>query len=183
MTRFLIAASFAGLVLASPCPAGVTLGIDLATLNELLPALAANEIQVPLPTGQTVGVRLENLRVNSLEPQGGPAGTGVILASMRVRIPQLGLDVPVDPQLSLHVKSDAGPSLLELRFEQAQVALPMAGSLDIATFLPPLRFPAEYAWRLAGAAGNVELKSKLTSIEMGRNVLRLAFDVDAGPGK
>ena len=183
MRRSLLFVAFAcALVAAVPCSrAGVTLGIDLATLNELLPALAANEIAVPLPTGQTVGVRLENLRVTSLEP--GAAGAGVILASMRVRVPQLGLDVPVDPRLSLHVNRAAGPSQLELRFEQAQVALPMAGALDIATFLPPLRFPAEYAWRLAGAAGDVELKSKLTSIEMGKNVLRLGFDVDAGSGK
>ncbi len=167
-----------GLGPAAPAGAGATLGLDLETLNELLPALSAGEIAVPLGGGRPVGVLLENLRVTGLDPA-TDSGPGHILTSMRVRIPQLGLDLPVEPRLSLRVVQQEAVSVLELRFEKVEVNVALVGTLDIAAFLPPLRFPAESLFHIDGAAGAVRVRSRLTGVEMGRNVVRLGFDLDA----
>jgi len=171
-------------VTALPVAAGVTVGFDVATLNELLPALSAEEIAVPLSGSRSVGVRLEEMKVTGLDPAaGGESGPGHILTSMRVRIAQLGIDLPVEPHLSLRVVDDASGSLLELRFEQVEIPLPLAGAIDIAAFLPPMRFPAENLWLVAGAEGTIEVKSELSGIEMGRNVVRFEFDLETVPGE
>ena len=171
-------------VAALPVAAGVTVGFDIATLNELLPALSAEEIAVPLSGRHTVGVRLEEMQVTGLDPAaGGERGPGHILTSMRVRIAQLGIDLPVEPRLSLHVVEQSTGSLLELRFEQVEIPLPLAGSIDVAAFLPPIRFPTDNLWLVAGAEGTIEIKSELSGIEMGRNVVRFEFDLETLPGE
>jgi hypothetical protein len=171
-------------VAALPVTAGVTVGFDVATLNEVLPALSAEEIAVPLSGSNSIGVRLEKMQVTGLDPAaGGEGGPGHILTSMRVRVAQLGIDLPVEPRLSLHVVEQASGSLLELRFERVEIPLPLAGSIDVAAFLPPISFPAENLWLLAGAEGTIEIKSELSGIEMGRNVLRFEFDLETVPGE
>lgn len=171
-------------VAALPVAAGVTVGFDLATLNVVLPALSAEEIAVPLSGSNSVGVRLEEMQVIGLDPAaGGAGGSGHILTSMRVRVPQLGIDIHVKPHLSLHVVSDPSGSLLELRFEQVEIPLPLAGSIDVATFLPPIRLPAENLWLVAGAERTIEIRSELSGIEMGLNVIRFEFDLETVPGK
>ena len=128
----------------APLAAGVTVGFDIATLNEVLPALSASEIAVPLSGNRTLGIRLVDMQVTGLDPTGGgKGGTGHILTAMRVQVPSLGIDLPVEPHLSLHVAEGAQGSVLEMRFEQVSIALPLAGSIDVSPFLPPLRFPAE----------------------------------------
>jgi hypothetical protein len=57
------------------------------------------------------------------------------------------------------------------------------GSIDVAPFLPPLRFPAENLWLVAGAEGNVEVRSRLSRIEMGRKVVRFEYDLETVPSK
>ena len=79
---------------------------------------------------------------------------------MRVRVPQFGLNLPVQSRLSLHITEDASGDLLELRFDQVEIQLPLAGRVDIAAFLPPIQFPAENAFRLQGAGGDVRVRSK-----------------------
>jgi hypothetical protein len=162
---------------ALPAAAGVTVGFDVETLNELLPALSASEIVVPITDSRSVSMFLERMQVTGLEPAGGEGGSGHILSSMRVRIPQLGIDLPVQPRISLHVSDEQSARLLELRFEEVEVPL-LWGSLDVAPFLPPVRFPAENLWLVAGAEGDVRVRSRLSSIEMGRNVVRLEFDLE-----
>ena len=173
-----------GVVLAA-CPvwAGMTVGFDTQTLNDVLPALSAREIEIPLSESSTIGVVLENMRVTGLEPGTGENGSGRILTSMRVRVPQLGLDLPVESKLSLHVTAEESGDLLELRFEEVQISLPLAGSIDIAAFLTPLQFPAENVWRVEGAEGDVRVRSKLSGIDMGSKVLRFEFELAAGPGR
>jgi hypothetical protein len=171
-------------VAALPVAAGVTVGFDVATLNEVLPALSAEEIAVPISGNNSIGVRLEKMQVTGLDPTaGGEGGPGHILTSMRVRVAQLGIDLPVEPRLSLHVVEQESGSLLELRFERVEIPLPLAGSIDVAAFLPPISFPAENLWLLAGAEGTIEIKSELSGIEMGRNVLRFEFDLETVPGE
>ncbi len=130
-----------------------------------------------------MGVFLEDMHVTGLDPAAGEGGSGHILTSMRVRIPQLGIDLPVEPKLSLHVAKSTPSSLLELRFEEVEIRLPLAGSIDVSAFLPPLRFPAENLWLVAGAEGDVQLRSRLNEIQMGLKVLRFDFDLEAVDGK
>ncbi len=168
-------------IAACPVLAGMTVGFDTQTLNDVLPALSAREIEVPLSETSTIGVVLENMQITGLEPGTGENGSGRILTSMRVRVPQLGLDLPVKSKLSLHVTRDPTGDLLELRFDEVQINLPLAGSIDIAAFLTPLQFPAENVWRVEGADGDVRVSSKLSGIEMGSRVLRFEFELVAGP--
>ena len=168
-------------IAVSPVWAGMSVVFDTRTLNDVLPALTASEIEVPLSEDSAIGVVLENMQVTGLEPGVGENGSGHILTSMRVRVPQLGLDLPVESKLSLHVAREESGDLLELRFDKVQINLPLAGSIDIATFLPPLQFPAENVWRVEGADGDIRVHSKLSGIDIGSEVLRFEFELVAGP--
>ena len=168
-------------IAASPAWGGMTVEFDTQTLNDVLPALTASEIEVPLSEDSAIAVVLQDLQVTGLEPGAGDDGSGHILTSMRVRVPQLGLDLPVESKLSLHVTAGEPRDLLELRFDEVQITLPLAGSIDIAAFLPPLQFPAENIWRVEGANGDIRVRSKLSRIDMGREVLRFEFELVAGP--
>ena len=179
--RALALAALPALVFAPLATAGVSVGFDVATLNELLPALSASAISLPITDNRTVDVFLEDMRVTGLEPTAG--GSGHILTSMRVRVPQLGIDLSVSPRLSLHAIGDRSVSLLELRFEELRVALPLVGALDIAPLMPPLRFPAENIFVVAGVAGDVEVRSRLREIQMGQRVVRLEFELETLPDR
>lgn len=172
-------------VALATCPvgAGMAVEFDTQTLNEVLPALSARRIEVPLSESSSIDVVLENMQVTGLEPGTGENGAGGrILTSMRVRVPQLGLDLPVRSRLSLHVTRAESGDRLELRFEEVQIELPLAGSIDIAAFLEPLQFPAEHIWHVAGAEGDIQVRGKLSRIDMSAEVLRFEFDLVAGPG-
>jgi len=170
-TAMLLAAVF-------PATAGVTVGFDVETLNELLPALSASEIVVPITDSRSVSMFLERMRVTGLEPSAGEDGSGHILTSMRVRIPQLGINLPVQPRISLHVSDEQAASLLELRFEEVTFSLPLAGSVNVARLLPPLRYPMDNVWLLAGTRGDVPISSRLRKVEMGRKAVRFVFEVE-----
>jgi hypothetical protein len=163
--------------IAAPALAGVSVSFDRQTLNDLLPALTVNAIVVPLTDEQSIEVFLEDLEVTGFDPTAGVSGQ--ILTSMRLRVPQLGLDVVVESRLSLRVREQAQSSELEMRFERAELPLPLVGRIDVAGFLPPLRFPARNLFHIAGAQGEVQIVSKLSGIEMGQKVLRLTFDLEA----
>ena len=168
---------------AAPLVAGVSVSFDIETLNEVLPALSASEITVPLSAERTLGVRLADMQVTGLDPlAGGEEGNGHILTSMRVQVPSLGIDLPIEPRLSLHVVEAAGGSLLEMRFERVSLALPLAGAIDVSPLLAPLRFPAENLWLVSGVEGNVRVKSRLSAIEMGRKVVRFEINLEALDG-
>jgi len=177
MKRSWMVAGWLGLGAALPAMGAVNVDFDLATMNELLPALSANEIEVPITEARTVGVFLDDLRVTGLDPAAENSESGHILTSMIVRIPQLGVRLPVEPRLSLHVLDREGASELELRFEKVPVSLPLVGVIDIARFLPPMRFPADSVFLVAGVEGDVEVRSRLAAVRMGRNVVRLEFDL------
>jgi len=179
--RILVIGALAACGPALLAPAAVatsTVGLDAATLNELLPALTPNEIEVALAGSQTVRVLLEDLEVTGFDPSAGDSSSGQILTRVRVKIPDLGISVPVEPRLSLGVVNEAGEALLELRFEQAEISLPLMGSIDIGTFIPPLRFPAENIFLLQGGEGDVSMRSRVTDVKMGQTVLRFEFEIE-----
>ena len=71
--------------------------------------------------------------------------------------------------------------MLELRFEEVPLKLPFAGAINLAPLIPPLRYPTESVWLLAGARGDVPITTRLSAIRMGRQALRFIFDVDVAP--
>ena len=165
------------LLVASAASAGVTISFDVPTLNKLLPAMTPNKVVVPLAEGRTLTVELRDLRVTGLDPDAGAGGRGHILTSVRLVVPELGLNVPLEPELSLHLLEQGRTSMLELRFEEARIALPF-GAIDIASALPPLRFPAEDVWQLDVEPAPVQVRGRLSGIEMGLKVLRFEFDLE-----
>jgi hypothetical protein len=165
-------------VAALPAPAAVSVGFDIETLNELLPALSANAIEVPITEKRSVEVFLDKLKITGLDPAAEEGGTGHILTSMQVRIPQLGVRLPIKPRLSLHALEIDTAAILELRFEEAKISLPLVRLIDIAPFLPPMRFPTDSVFLIAGVRGDVEVRSRLTDIAMGQKVVRLEFELE-----
>jgi len=161
--------------------AGARLEIDGDTLNRLLAAAAVTEVQVPLTQQRSLPVQLRDLAVTGLEPVAGASGSGFIRTAVRVVAPDIGLDVALRPRIALNVVEHGGQSLLELRFEEVAVRFPLVGPIDIAGLIPPMRYPADNVWLLTGSAGDVEVVSRLTSVEMSPEAIRFEFSVDV-PG-
>jgi len=136
---------------------------------------------VPISTQRTITVRLEDLVVTGLDPAAGEKGQGYILTSMTLRSPDLGLSLRVEPRISLDVVERNGESMLELRFEEVPLKLPFAGAINLAPLIPPLRYPTDSVWLLAGARGDVPITSRLTAIRMGRQALRFVFEIEVAP--
>jgi hypothetical protein len=179
--RLLLGACVCWGVAVGPARPEVSVSFDVATLNELLPALTAAAIVVPLSEEQSIEVFVEDVTVTGFDPTAGAGGQ--ILASLRLRVPQFGVNVPVDSRLSLEVVDPSGSSELVLRFDRAELPLPLAGRVDVARFLPPLRFPAQNLFRVEGARGEVQVQSSLSRVELGQKLLRLSFDLATLPGQ
>ena len=170
-------ATCASALLATPALATGTLGVDAATLNQLLPALTAEEFEVVLLGDQTVTLRLEELQLTGFDPAAGGGSTGQILTSVRVSILDLGFTATIHPRLSLAVVERAKQSVLVMRFEQAEVPLPLLGDVDIGRLIPPLEFPAESLFMLQGPSGDVPMRGWLTGVKMGQKVLQFEFEL------
>ena len=52
------------------------------------------------------------------------------------------------------------------------------GSVNIARFLPPMRYPADNIFLLSGSHGNVPVRSRLDRVKLGRQVMRLEFAIE-----
>jgi len=166
----------------SAASAGVGVEIDTATLNRLLAAVAANRFDVDVGAGNVVTVELQNLQVTGLQPAPSAKERDSILTSVTVVAPQLGLRVPLRPRVVVDVVRENGASLLELRFEDTGLAVPLVGSINFARLAPPLRFPTDNTWAIAGAQGDVPLTSRLVGVEMQKDRIRFNFDVDVADG-
>jgi hypothetical protein len=151
--------------------------VDTTTLNQLLNALTAEEFEVVLMGDQTVTLRLEELKVTGLDPAAGDDSSGQILTRLRVAIVDLGVAATVHPRLSLSVEKQAQQSLLVMRFEQAEVPIPLLGAVDIGRLIPPLEFPAESLFMLQGTTKEVPMRGWLTGVKMGRKVLQFEFEL------
>jgi hypothetical protein len=166
----------------SPCTAGVTVILDSRTLNELLAAGTVHEVRLPLTASSSLNVLLEELTVTRLEPAPDSTRADTIHASLRVRVPSLGLDLRVAPRLALSVAQGDAGSVLELRFQELRVPLPL-GAMDIAPFLAPQRYPADSVFQLDGAQPPVNLRSRLTRVRMAADSLRFEFELDVLPAE
>jgi hypothetical protein len=163
--------------MGTPSHADVSFTIDKETLNDLLVALVTDRVDVPLGSESAITVLFEELRITGLDPSAGDNGQGLILTSLKVKIPDLGLDLTVEPRISLGVVKKGAASLLELRFERLILPLPLTGSINIAALVPPIRYNTDNIWLLAGARGDVPVDSSLEEVVLGRDAIRFMFDV------
>lgn len=180
---FVTIALLSALAIAAPTRAGVTVDIDSRTLNELLSAVTLQEVELAISDTRSLMVQLDDLKVLGLDPSAGSRQQGHILTSVRVLVPELGLDMTVEPQISLNVVRGADQSTLELRFEKLELPIPLLGQFNLAGLLEPNRFPADNVWIVEGAAGERNVRSRLVAIEMGREAIRFKFDVEVLDGR
>jgi len=167
--------------LAPAALARVEITLDAKTMNDFLSAVTPPRVVLPLPSGKEISLELSDLRVNGFAPAEGSNGRGHVLTSLRVKIPALGLDFPLEPRLSLDVSEENGNKVCTLRFEKVEVPLPVTGTVDISALLPPYRVPAEAAWTVNMRQGGVQVKSRLVQTQMGAESLRLGFDLEMTP--
>ncbi|HXV75123.1 MAG TPA: hypothetical protein VD788_02310 [Candidatus Polarisedimenticolaceae bacterium] len=161
-----------------PISAGVAVEIDSATLNEILGAVSVNRVEVALTENNTVVVELHDLHVIGLVPSTRDGQRHAILTSVLVVAPELGLKLPLEPRVALDVVQLDGASMLELRFEDLGLRVPLMGQVNLAAMLPPMRYPATNVWMLDGARGGVPVASRLSSIEMDQRRVRFLLDVE-----
>jgi len=157
----------------------VHVSIEKSTLDELLSAAAVYEVGIELSEANTLTVIVDQARVLGLQPD-TPDRAGRILTSVRLRVPQLGLTLRTEPRLSVGVIEQDGRSLLELRFEAVPLNLGV-GSLDLARFLAPLRYPADEVFLMGGAQGDVEVRSRVRQVVLESDRLRLELSLDVLP--
>ena len=181
LVRIWIAISALWLLGAGAARADVAFEVDKETLNRILAEVSIDQVAVPVSPQRTITVRLEELLVTGLDPAASEGGQGHILTSMTLRVPDLGLSLRVKPRISLDVVEQDGDTLLELRFEELPLNVPFAGAINLAPLIPPLRYPTDNVWLLAGARGDVPITSRLAKIQMGREALRFVFEVDVQP--
>ncbi len=168
--------------LASPAAdARVDVTLDVASLNELLPAMAPRQVSVPLTQGRGVTLLLRDLEVRGFDPSAGDDKEGFLLTSLRLVVPELGLDVPVEPRVSLRVGERQGRKHAYLKFEQVPIALPLTGSVDVGPLLPTLPLLVDTSWTVPSSAGNVRVRAILREARMGARNLRLTFDLEVAP--
>jgi hypothetical protein len=175
MRRLVLAAVVAASAL-SPVAARVDVTLDAASLNALLAGMAPEQVQVDLVAGRKVTIELHDLKVEGFDPAAG--SNGEILTSVRVKIPELNLDVPVSPRLSVQMRQGEGSMRsCYLKFEKVPLQLPLTGAVDVAPLLPTLPVMTEAAWLIDAARGKVRVKPALIDARTAAKHLRLGFDL------
>jgi hypothetical protein len=164
-------------ILATPADAAVTVRIDRQTLDEVLPAVTQQAVEVPLAEGNKLTVQIVEMKVTGLATGTDDNPDGSILTSLKLKVPELGLTLPVEPRIALRAVSVDGASVLELSFVEVPLRLPLAGAIDVAKALPPLRYPAENLYTLEGATGEVPVRTKLRRVRTERDAVEFVFDV------
>lgn len=177
MRRLVLAAAVAATSALSPVAARVDVTLDAASLNELLAGMAPEQVQVDLVAGRKVTIELRDMKVEGFDPSAGT--NGEILTSVRVKIPELNLDVPVSPRLSVQMRQGEGATRsCYLKFEKVPLQLPLTGAVDVAPLLPTLPIMSEAAWLIDAAKGKVRVKPSLIEARTAAKHLRLGFDLD-----
>jgi hypothetical protein len=168
---------------SSPAPARVEVTLDAPTLTAFLETVTPPTVILPLPSGKEIAMELRGLRVNGFDPAGGKNGKGLVLTSLRLAIPALGIELPLEPKLALDVVTEDGIKNCVLRFEKLSIPLPLTGTLDVSPLLPTFRVPTDAEWVIPMRQGDVGVKSRLVETRMGSEAIRFAFDLDMAKGK
>jgi hypothetical protein len=173
--------AFAVLALvAAPALARVDVTLDAASLNDLLASMAPDRVQIALGASRGVTIQMLDLKVTGFDPAAGP--NGGVTTSLRLVVPELGIDVPVTPHLTLDLKDGAnGQKACFLRFDKVVLNLPLTGSIDVAALLPPLPVMPETAWTVNSARGKVRVAPSLVDAKTGTKNIRLGFELAVAP--
>jgi len=165
---------------AAPALARVEVTLDADTLNDLLANMAPDHAEVALTAGKKLTIQMKDMKVTSFDPTAGP--NGGLVTSLRLIVPDLSIDVPVAPRLRLDVHDGAdGRKTCLLRFDKVVVNLPLTGSVDIASLLPPLPLMPDSGWIVNSAKGRVRVKPNLVDAKTGAKNIRLAYDLEISP--
>jgi hypothetical protein len=176
---FLSAALAAALSAASPASARVDVTVDADSLNELIRSMAPDHVDVAVAAGRGVTLLLQDLKVTGFDP--GAGANGVVTTSLRLKVPELGLDMPVEPRLTLEMTGGAnGAKSCVLRFQSVVLNLPLTGSVDVASLLPALPVMPDSAWIVHSARGDVRVKPTLVDAKTGAKSIRLGFELQVG---
>jgi hypothetical protein len=176
-TRSVAGAFVLALAATTAASARVDVTLDAVSLNELLAGMAPDHVQVELLAGRAVTIELHDMKIEGFDPNAG--SNGEILTSVRVKIPELGLDLPVTPRLSVRMKQDQGAARsCYLKFEKLMLQLPLTGQVDVAPLLPILPVMSETAWMVNGSRGKVRVKPSLVEARTGAKFLKLGFELD-----
>jgi hypothetical protein len=170
--------------LALPAAAKIDITIDAESLNGLLTSMAPDHVDVNLAGGRSVTLYMKDLKVTGFDPTAGP--NGGLTTSLRLQVPELGLDVPVQPHLTLETgDAGGGRRTTFLRFDKVVLNLSVAGSIDIASLLPTLSLLPDAAWVVNSARGKVRVKPRLIDAKTGAKNIRMSYelDVEAADGK
>jgi hypothetical protein len=180
LRRFVL--PFVALALASaPALARVDVTLDADTLNELLSKLAPDHVPIDLHSGKTLDLQLKDVKVTGFDPAAGP--NGGILTSLRLIVPELGIDMPVTPRLTLEMKDAGGQKTCYLRFDKVMLNLPIGGAIDVASLIPPRPILPDTGWRVNSARGPVQVRPQLLDAKTGAKSIRVGFDLVVVPAQ
>jgi hypothetical protein len=169
-------------VLFGPAFARIDVTLDTVSLNGLLTSMAPDHVDVDLAAGRSLTIQMQDLKVTGFDPTAGP--NGGVTTSLRLLVPELGIDIPVTPHLTLEIADAAsGRKASFLRFDKVMLNLPLTGAIDVAALLPPLALLPDTAWIVDAARGKVRVKPNLVDAKTGTKNIRLSFELQIEPVK
>lgn len=170
------------LVLAgSPAFARVDVALDAASLTDLLSSMAPDTVKVALTGGRALEIQMKDMKVTGFDPSLGP--NGGLTTSLRLLVPELKIDTPVEPKLALEMQEGAGGvKVCLLRFDRVVIDLPITGPIDVASLLPKLPVMPDTGYTVNSARGPVKVTPKLIDARTGAQYVRLGFDLVVTPG-
>jgi hypothetical protein len=184
LRRAAVALPLAAFLTSLPAPAKIDITLDADSLNGLLTSMAPDHVEVNLAAGRSLTLYMKDLKVTGFDPAAG--ANGGLTTSLRLQVPDLGIDVPVQPHLTLEL-NDAGTGRRSpyLRFDKVVLNLPLTGSIDVASLLPPLSLVPDTSWLVNSARGKVRVKPRLVDAKTGAKNIRMSYelDVEAADGK
>lgn len=159
--------------------AAVDVTVDAQTLTDLLSAMVPPSRVLEVTPDNRVTLRIEDVRVTGFDP--AAADGGHILAALRLEVPELGLKLPVQPRLSLHLSEVEGRSVAYLQFEEVTVPIPLTGPLDVASLLPRIPVPADELNVIETARGTFHVRTRLADTRIGSSAVNFRFDIEVSP--
>lgn len=167
-------------MISAPALARIDVTLDAESLNGLLATMAADHVEVGLTAGRSLTIRMQDLKVTGFDPTAGP--NGGLTTSLRLIVPELGIDIAVEPHLTLEIKASGGGHQASfLRFDKVMLNLPLTGAVDVAALLPPLALMPDAGWVVNSARGRVRVKPNLVDAKTGTKNIRLGFTLDIEP--
>jgi len=175
------AAALACLTLVSaPAFARIDVTLDADSLNGILASMAPDHVAVNLAGGRSLTIQMQDLKVTGFDPTAGQYGG--LQTSLRLLVPDLGIDIPVAPHLTLEIGAGAGGRKASfLRFDKVMLNLPLTGEVDVAALLPTLALMPDAAWVVNSARGKVRVTPALVDAKTGAKNIRLGFELEVAP--